>query len=123
MNTVVFTNHPPIRYSGEPVAHFIKPAHYGIGGDTLLALRNAAGEYLIWLESVSAWDVPTRRRFVGKFRPGQQDAMESPGFQALFSNETEYGPVPGWAPYSVAEQGEIRLFLDSLGLSRVEEFE
>jgi hypothetical protein len=90
----------------------------GFGGRYLRAYRNAKGEYLVWYHLDTAYDKGhSYSSFICRARPdGTKDIMEHFPPQ----ERDRYGDViSGWRD---DERGPIQVWLEALGLSKVEEF-
>lgn len=123
--TIVFSNHPPIRLPVESLADeriktlWLGSAYMDFGGREFWAYRNRHGEHLVWYEFTTPYDTGhSYNSYIGKFRPGAMDAMESAGMRGWIAAE-----YPGRELVDGAEDiGRIRIWMESLGLSKVEEF-
>jgi hypothetical protein len=118
--TIYFRNHLPIRIKGEWNELWLGYVYSDFGSRDIRSYKNQKGEYLLWYRFTSPYDnVKSYSQYIGKFRPGEGvDIMDK------IRNFREYygDGVIGDNPFSITDLGKIQVYLDGLGLSKVEEF-
>ncbi len=113
-----FDNHLPIRIKGEWKELWLGYVDRDFGGRYLRTYQNRKGEYLVWHRFNTPYsDGRSYSTFVGKFRPGPGiDTMEK-----FARCDEDNWPVEGLT-FTTSERGKIQVWLEELGLSKVEEF-
>ena len=117
---IYFDNHLPIRIKGEWEEVWLSYDYLDFGGNYIRAYRNRKGEYLIWHRHNPAYTTERAvSTFIGKFRSGEGDIMD----RFPLCNAENWGSgVENSLSFSDTERGKIQVFLEKLGLSKVEEF-
>lgn len=116
--TLYFRNHLPIRIKGEWDELWLGYVDRNFGSRDIRYYKNQKGEYLFWHRYTSPnTDGKSYSTFIGKFRPGTEDALDK--FPLRCGGWID---DPDFISLSMEDRGKIQVLLDSLGLSKVEEF-
>jgi hypothetical protein len=121
---IKFDNHMPIRIKDDYYELWLGYDFSDFGGRYLKAYKNQKGEYLIWYRCNSGYTTgKSFNHFIGKYRPGEIDIIagktEMRTWLRIDRPRDENGDT--W-PANMEEIGKIQVWLESIGLSKVEEF-
>jgi len=122
--TVKFNNHLPIRIKDDYYELWLGYDFSDFGGRYLKAYKNQRGEYLIWYRCNSGYTTgKSYNEFIGKFKPGSEDiiANQTSMREWLRIDRPQNEDGDTW-PVNMEEVGKIQVWLESIGLSKVEEF-
>ena len=122
--TVKFNNHLPIRIKEDYYELWLGYHFSDFGGRYLKAYENQKGEYLIWYRLDNGYTTGSSYNvFIGKFRPGETDIVNEKTSMRDWLGLDKKPDADGYiGRKSMEEIGKIQVWLESLGLSKVEEF-
>lgn len=122
--TVKFNNHLPIRIKEDYYELWLGYHFSDFGGRYLKAYQNQKGEYLIWYRLANGnTNGSSYNVFIGKFRPGTEDIINSKTSMREWLGLDNKPDMDGFTGmHNMEEIGKIQVWLESLGLSKVEEF-